>query len=50
MEAFNEICEFCGGRWQTSYINPMLVTAIIELNDKRCEVRFGAAQVSIPLP
>ena len=27
----------------------MLVTAIIELNDKRCEAGFGARSVSIPL-
>jgi hypothetical protein len=31
-------------------VRPMLVTKIIELNDKRCGVRFGAGSVSIPLP
>jgi hypothetical protein len=42
---------FAGQDGRPIYVNPKLVTAIIEVNDKLCDVHFGAGHsVSIGLP
>jgi hypothetical protein len=41
---------FAGQDGRPVYVNPKLVTAIIELNDRLCEVQFGNGNaVTIPL-
>jgi hypothetical protein len=41
---------FAGEDGKPVYINPMLVSAIRELNDRLCLVQVGESSVNIPLP